>query len=199
MSTNINVEEAVAEGVARADQGQVGLGGLAPLFQRREQFRIEPRQAGEVLGTEAVRLAPLAIDEPELPGGVGHQHLATALLQEEPANPGRTGADLAIATRIGSEPEKRLWSAAGLVGIRLSSSTTSPLAVSIRHRRWLYRSPTSTLTVMEGWAMAKKPPFSDLPRFVCPAHYRMAYSKPCFSGLLIPSVGPLLGSSVNKG
>ena len=136
MSVNINVEEAVAEGVARADQGQVGLGGLAPLFQRREQFRIEPRQAGEVLGTEAVRLAPLAIDEPKLPG-VGHQHLVTALLQEEPANPRRMGADLAIATHIGSEPEKRLWSAAGLVGIRLSSSTTSPLAVSIRHRRWL--------------------------------------------------------------
>ena len=37
------------------------------MLERREQLRVQPRQAGEVLGVESVRLAPLTVDEPQLP------------------------------------------------------------------------------------------------------------------------------------
>src|SRR3712207_2539602 len=59
----------------------MGLRGFASMLERREQLRVQPRQAGEVLGVETVRLAPLTVDEPQLPW-VGLQHLVAQTLKQ---------------------------------------------------------------------------------------------------------------------
>ena len=62
------------------------------MLERREQLRVQPRQAGEVLGVEPVRLAALTVDEPQLPW-VGHQHLVAQTLKQS-ADPWGVGAGL---------------------------------------------------------------------------------------------------------
>jgi hypothetical protein len=52
----------------------VGLGVLAPVFERVEQLGIEARQAGQVLGIDLVGLLLVGVDQSQL-AGIGHKYL----------------------------------------------------------------------------------------------------------------------------
>ena len=72
---------------------------------------------------------PFAVDEAHF-AGVGDQDLVAALL-EQTTHPGRVGAGLDRAMRIEAMPEKRLWKAFWLVGMRLSSIIPTLAAFSL--------------------------------------------------------------------
>src|SRR5215212_3741284 len=49
--------------LTRADDGHMGLGVFAPMFERVQELRVKTRQASQVLGVDLVGLALVGVDE----------------------------------------------------------------------------------------------------------------------------------------
>ncbi|HZN40304.1 MAG TPA: hypothetical protein VFD82_15975 [Planctomycetota bacterium] len=82
----------VDEGCARAQQLEIGARLHAAVGDRREQLRIEPSKASELVGVAAIALGPALVDGLQL-ARVGHDDFVPEFSQQG-ADPRRVGADL---------------------------------------------------------------------------------------------------------